>query len=94
LKEDGGPSPDASPPNGVPKSELLPFVKAKLGVVGDVTVSFSSSSTTFEIAPELFCSFPKLEGSPLKGLTSVPSRPGNVLPDMVGSWEGEVDKMN
>ncbi len=82
LKEDGGPSPLASPPNELPNVEAPPFVKLKLGVVGEVIVSFSSSSTTLEIEPELICSFPMLVPSPPKGLAFVPNRPGNVLPDM------------
>ena len=84
LKEDGGPSPPASPPKELPNVETPPFPKLKLGVVGEAMVSFSSSSTTFEIEPELSCSFPALVASPPKGLAFVPNLPGNVLPDMAG----------
>ena len=92
LKEDGGPSPDASPPNEPPNAEPPPLEKPKLGVVGDVMVSFSSSSMTLEIAPELNCSFPP------KGLAFVPNRPGNVLPDIldsdVSNWGGDMGEDN
>ena len=83
LKEDGGPLPLPSPPKELPKVEAPPLVKLKLEVVGDVIVSFSSSSVTFEIEPELNCSFPTLVLSSPKGLTFVPNRPGKVLPDML-----------
>ena len=82
LNEDGGPSPLPSPPKELPNAEAPPFVKLKLGVVGEVMVSFSSSSMTFEMEPELICSFPPLVASLPKGLAFMPNRPGKVLPDM------------
>jgi hypothetical protein len=76
LNEEGGPSLGASP-LGAPKPAPL-----KCGEVGEATVSFSSSSWTFEMPPEPAPSLELLEAP--KGLPLPPSRPGNVCPDMVG----------
>ena len=76
LNDDGGPSPDPSPPLA-PK--LAPL---KCGDVGEATVSFSSSSWTFEMPPEPPLSR-ELLAAP-NGLPLLPNRPGNVCPDMLG----------
>ena len=59
---------------------MLLFLKPKLGVVGDVMASLSSSSVTLDMAPGLDPNkSAPADGEP-KGLALEPMRPGKVEP--------------